>query len=185
MNGPSELIKSQIALLAGDDLEHEEEAQEVRRSIEACPQCRQHWVRLRGCVDVLDRVSRSNPAGPSASLWPEIESRLQRTVSVRQGKFNGWVPALSMAAACIALLLAGQMDGLPPQEMSSADHVVLFGGAVSPFVLGQPTPLPEAPADPSLFRIAPDSYSVVYPQRDAQFFPLPRNNLSGRVLFGR
>ncbi|MBA3316270.1 MAG: hypothetical protein M3552_06690 [Planctomycetota bacterium] len=127
MNGLSELVKNQIALLAGDDLENEQTA-DVRRSIESCPHCRQHWVRLRGCVDVLDRVGRSEGPVSGESLWPAVESRLQRTVSVRPGKFNGWVPALSMAAACIALLAAGQLDGVSPQEMSAADQAVLFSG---------------------------------------------------------
>jgi hypothetical protein len=118
MSGLNERAKRQIALLAGEDLE-DGQVEEARRSIELCPECRGHWVRVRGCIDVLDRVGKSAEPVPGSSLWPAIESRLRPTVVVRRPeRFNGWVPALSMAAACAALLLAGQLDGIAPQETS-------------------------------------------------------------------
>src|SRR5690606_36061208 len=48
---------------------------------------------------------------------PSIEKRLRPpAVMAAREDFNGWVPALSMAAACIALLIAGQMDGMAPSD---------------------------------------------------------------------
>jgi hypothetical protein len=116
MSGLNERSKRQIALLAGDDLEGESHA-EARRSVESCPDCRRHWVRVRGCLDVLERVGKSTAAAPETSLWPAVERRLPPLSAPRRlEKFNGWLPALSMAAACIALLVAGQMEGTPPQD---------------------------------------------------------------------
>jgi hypothetical protein len=171
MNGLNELVKCQIALLAGDDLEDEQTA-EVRRSIESCPHCRQHWVRLRGCVDVLERVGRSGEAVSGPSLWPAIESRLQRTVSVRPGKFNGWVPALSMAAACVALLVAGQMDGLAPPELAT-DQAVLFSGDVSTM-----PPLELRPREVRSVRRSPFEGALV-PSDVFNGFSLPRETRGG------
>lgn len=116
MSGLNERSKRQIALLAGDDLEGESH-EEARRSVESCPDCRRHWVRVRGCLDVLERAGKSAAAVPEESLWPAVERRLPPVSAPRRPeKFNGWVPALSMAAACIALLIAGQMEGTPPQD---------------------------------------------------------------------
>lgn len=180
MNGLSELVKNQIALLAGDDLEDEQTA-DVRRSIETCPHCRQHWVRVRGCVDVLDRVGRSEEPMSGESLWPAIESRLQRTVSVRPGKFNGWVPALSVAAACVALLVAGQMDGISPQEMSAADQAVLFSGNL--LNVGS-TPATQVRREvrgerfrESVFSVGGFPYDYLSPSDEN---PLPRRTADGR-----
>ncbi|HEX6987330.1 MAG TPA: hypothetical protein VF170_18275 [Planctomycetaceae bacterium] len=127
MSELNERARRQIALLAGDDLEGEP-AEEARRSIGACPECRRHWVRVRGCLDVLERVAKAAEPVPGPSLWPALESRLRPAVTVRRAeRFNGWVPALSMAAACIALLIAGQMDGVPAQDSAVADQEALAG----------------------------------------------------------
>lgn len=120
MNGLNERTKQRIALLAGDDLDDEEVA-EVRRLIIACPDCRQHWVRVQGCLDVLDRggALESEEVLKEPGLWPAISSRLRPSAaSSHRRKFNGWVPALSMAAACIAMLAAGQLDATWQQEGS-------------------------------------------------------------------
>ena len=118
MSGLHERARQQIALLAGDDLEGEE-LEEAQRSVESCPDCRSHLHRLRGCLDVLEHSGKSTGAVSGPSLWPAIESRLQPIAVRRADRFNGWVPALSMAAACIALLIAGQMDAVAPYDVSA------------------------------------------------------------------
>ena len=115
MSGINERTKRQIALLAGDDLEGVP-AEEAQRSVDSCPNCRGHWTRVRGCLDVLERVGKQAEPASGSSLWPVIEAQLCRPVVRAPERFNGWVPALSMAAACIALLIAGQMDARPPQD---------------------------------------------------------------------
>jgi len=111
----SEHAKRQIALLAGGDLDGDE-ALEVRRIIESSAEHRQQWIRCCGCLDVLEKTGSlvATPDGPS--LWPSIEARLRPSVVRRPEKFNGWIPALSLAAACIAVLVAGQMEGTASYE---------------------------------------------------------------------
>ena len=116
MSSLNERTKSRIALLASDDLE-EEEVGEVRQLIATCPQCRRHWVRVRGCLDILGRSGDADQVMDEPDLWPEIGSQVRSMHQrVDRDKFNGWVPALSMAAACIAMLVAGQMDATWRQE---------------------------------------------------------------------
>ncbi len=115
MSGLNERSRHQIALLAGDDLEGSL-AEEARRSVDSCPHCRGHWLRIRGCLGALERAGKGSSSLFEASLWPAIESRLTRPMPARPERFNGWVPALSMAAACIALLIAGQMEAPSPQD---------------------------------------------------------------------
>lgn len=120
MNGLNERTKRRIALLAGEDLgEDDDEAREVRRLIATCPVCRQYWMQILGCLDVLDRCdvsgeveASSQPSdNTSPGVWREIAPRLQGSkAKTRRRPFNGWIPALSMAAACVVMLVAGQMD---------------------------------------------------------------------------
>lgn len=115
MSGLNERTKRRIALLAGDDLEGED-VEEIRRLIASCPDCQRYWIRVRGSLDILER-SGSSTEQWKEELWPGMESRLRAAVApARPPKFNGWVPALSMAAACIAMLVAGQMDATWHQE---------------------------------------------------------------------
>jgi hypothetical protein len=165
MSGLNELMRSQIALLAGDDLEDDEQIREVRSSIESCPHCRQHWVRLRGCIDVLDRAGRSADGAAVPSLWPAIGSRLQKTSCVRRDRFNGWVPALSMAAACIALLIAGQMDTVSPQELPASDQAKLFGGQMG-LVVARPQPWEAPPTEGTILGLGSSRYDRMQPKRD-------------------
>lgn len=111
----SERAKKQIALLAGGDLDGEE-ALEVRRGIESNLEHRQQWIRCCGCLDVLEKSGSLIAAPEGPSLWPAIEARLRPAEIRRPEKFNGWVPALSVAAACIAVLVAGQMEGTTAPE---------------------------------------------------------------------
>lgn len=120
MNALNERTKRRIALLAGEDLDvDDEEARDVRRLIANCPECRRYWMRIRGCLDVLDRCDVTEDDGNSSDarggstpgVWREIEPRLHSlSAKSRRRTFNGWIPALGMTAACIAMLVAGQMD---------------------------------------------------------------------------
>ena len=153
MSSLNERTKSRIALLASDDLD-EEEVGEVRQLIASCPQCRRHWVRVRGCLDILGRSGDADEVMEEADLWPEIGSQVRLMHQrVDRDKFNGWVPALSMAAACIAILVAGQMDVTWRQEGNwPAQSEKLAGGnQQSPWM--------------------PISQEVVAPTRVKPFFP--------------
>ena len=117
--------KRQIALLAGGDLEVDE-LDEALHLIKTCPHCQDHWRHVRGSLDLLDRFGTSDPS-PTEELWPSVEDRLRASLAAsRPRKFNGWVPALSMAAACIFILAAGQMDVTWQQEGSWPAHSESF-----------------------------------------------------------
>ena len=142
MSGINERTRRRIALLAGDDLEGVD-AEETRQSVESCPNCRGHWTRVRGCLDVLERAGKRAEPAPMPSLWPAIEAQLNRPVVRAPERFNGWVPALSMAAACIALLIAGQKDVALPQDAVDGSW---------------------ATASPPVFRLPPDAQPGDDPQ---------------------
>jgi hypothetical protein len=74
--------------------------------------------------------------------------------------FNGWVPALSMASACIALLVAGQLDGVSPQDVAEAEssHAVLHDGRMPGFSVESVT-----------FPSRPGSFAPVVTPGDEQF----------------
>jgi len=160
MSGLNERSKRQIALLAGDDLEGLT-ADEARRSVESCPKCRGHWTRVRGCLDLMERAGKESEPVDGGSLWPALEARLTRPVVLRAERFNGWVPALSMAAACVALLIAGQMEAPPPQD--SGEFGFPAGRPIRSPMLSLATARPDRPEptsrpeDGNVFGSAPES----------------------------
>lgn len=157
MSRLNERSRRQIALLAGEDLEGVP-AEEARRSVESCPNCRGHWARVRGCLDLMERVAKEGAeAGDGASVWPALEARLSRPVVRGSDRFNGWVPALSMAAACIALMIAGQMEA--PLSEDPADIAFPVGRTITSPMLslaGNPHVRPEPAAPPLLDGVTPD-----------------------------
>lgn len=125
MSELNERTKRQIALLAGGDLEVEE-LDEALHLIKTCSHCQEHWRHVRGSLDLLDRFGTPE-LGQSEELWPAVETRLRASrAASNPRKFNGWVPALSMAAACILILAAGQMDVTWQQEGSWPSHSESF-----------------------------------------------------------
>lgn len=138
MSGLNERSRRQIALLASDDLD-KAQAEEARRSINSCPHCKGHWTRVRDCLDLLERAGKESAPVPDFSLWPAVESRLIPSSVRRLERFNGWVPALSMAAACIALLIAGQMESAP-QDFLDAESAPVSRINVSPVFLSEAGP---------------------------------------------
>jgi Zn-finger nucleic acid-binding protein len=136
MSGLNERSKRQIALLASDDLDAIQ-AEEARRSIDSCPHCRGHWTRVRGCLDLLERAGKESASVPDFSVWPAVESRLAPSSVRKPERFNGWVPALSMAAACIALLIAGQLESAP-QDFLDGESVPAPRVSVNPAFLPEP-----------------------------------------------
>lgn len=73
-------------------------AAELRQHIAGCPSCRQHWYGLQQSQRALR--SPQTEVVSRGSLWPGISARLPAR---REPSFNGWIPALAMAAACLAV----------------------------------------------------------------------------------
>jgi hypothetical protein len=77
--------------------------QVLMRLMEECP--------LR---DEGDEVSKR---AVEDSLWPSLCTRLVTLTSPRCDHFNGWIPAVTVAAVCLAMVLIAS----PPQMLSPQD----------------------------------------------------------------
>lgn len=133
--------KTEMALWVGDDLD-EASARQVERHVAVCPECRDALVALRQSQSVLQALAGSKHAGdvdaallkPASSnlvrlasdgfesLWPAVSRRLPGQSGARMRRFNGWLPAAAVMAACVAILVVtGQnavqyFDGPAPFE---------------------------------------------------------------------
>ncbi len=80
----------------------------LRRSLASCPQCRAHYEQLMHSQRALRLVQEDEGCLLTRSLWPELAPRLA-TRPVRepwQQRFRRQlVPAFSLTAACLALLM--------------------------------------------------------------------------------
>ena len=92
-----------IALLVGNDLDAPTQ-QQLERHLANCPHCRDHRHSLTATMQSL----QGDPLEPirTGSLWPRLEQQLARREAAWSGaRFNGWVPAMAVAAAWIVLLV--------------------------------------------------------------------------------
>lgn len=89
--------------------------EDLRRSLASCPQCRAHYEQLIHSQRALRLVQEDEACLLTRSLWPELAPRLT-TRPVRepwQQRFRRQlVPAFSLTAACLALLMVF-LDGRP------------------------------------------------------------------------
>jgi hypothetical protein len=140
--------QSDIALWAGDDLD-EAGLLSLRRHLDDCPECRcymeemQLLMRLVEECPLREEGDEASKRAVEDSLWPTLSTRLVSLSSPRSDRFNGWIPAVTVAAVCLAMvLIASPPAMLAPQAaplVSSADE--------------ESWPLPEASppiANPSL-----------------------------------
>ena len=100
--------QSDIALWAGDDLD-EAGLLSLRRHLEACPECRCYMQEMQLLMRLIDECplrEEGDEASKEAvedSLWPSLSTRLVTLSSRRSDHFNGWIPAVSVAAVCLAM----------------------------------------------------------------------------------
>jgi len=94
-----------IALSIGNDLDEQSE-RNVRRHLAVCPQCREYARSLRDSLKVLERSEKTPAERMHDSVWPDLSNRLRPADSGRRPeRFNGWMPALAVVAACVTLVL--------------------------------------------------------------------------------
>jgi len=94
-----------IALWIGNDLDEQSE-QDVRRHLAVCPQCREYAHALRTSLRVLEQSERMPGTQMHDSVWPDLSKRLRPAETRRRSeRFNGWMPALAVVAACLTLVL--------------------------------------------------------------------------------
>ncbi|MCA9074265.1 MAG: zf-HC2 domain-containing protein [Planctomycetaceae bacterium] len=135
-----------IALWAGHDLDDASEKEAVRRHMTACPDCRNHYRRMKGTLGVLEKADPPATYVSGDSLWPELASRISHTKnrpSTRQNPngLSGWMPMLAMTAACCVLLLVVNRQ---PQPQATGPIPKGTGIAVPSVMLteGPPVRLP-------------------------------------------
>ncbi len=96
--------RSQIALWIGDDLE-EPIRLEIERHLAFCPDCRDHWKRMKVSLQVLHDSGEFMLETPCDSVWPGLATRLQsvdrRSQAVASERL---VPAIAVIALCLAMI---------------------------------------------------------------------------------
>jgi len=112
--------QTDIALWAGNDLS-EIDCQSLQRHLEVCPKCRDYKAHMQAIMQVVDECplrDEADEASKSAvaeGLWPSLASRLVSLPTPRNDRFNGWIPAIAVAAVCLAMLMvASPQDAFPP-----------------------------------------------------------------------
>jgi hypothetical protein len=115
--------KTAIALWVGDDLDASS-VNDLQSHLAECPVCRDRWLDMRRSLDVLHRVETPiDDRGQSGNIWPSVAARILRRNQARQPQdFNGWVPALAVSAAClaIAVIITDLAPRSTPMESAAA-----------------------------------------------------------------
>jgi hypothetical protein len=98
--------KRQIALSVGKDLVQAAEA-ELQRHVSRCPDCRDHWRRMRDSVAVLQVYDASTSDPEIPSVWPRVRAQLQPAAEpvVLRPSF-GFAPAFAVVAACLIMYVS-------------------------------------------------------------------------------
>lgn len=127
--------QSEIALWVGGDLDDASIAA-LGQHLNRCPACDRVRLQMQRAMSALE----DQPAAESSlhdSIWPEVSKQLPQ--SLPQGdRFNGWLPAIAMAAVCCLMLTIATMtptnspalnsesaiNSTWEREQSSHDHYV-------------------------------------------------------------
>ncbi len=111
-----------IALWAGGDLD-EAGLLSLKRHLEVCLACRCYHEEMRFLMRLVDECPLREQADEASkravedSLWPTLATRLVSLPSPQSDRFNGWVPAVAVAAVCLAtVLIASPPQMLAPEE---------------------------------------------------------------------
>ena len=110
--------KAEIALWVGNDLDESTE-RSLKRHLSQCLSCRKHWRRMKATLRMLQEADEVPSATEVGSLWPRLSAALSAAddQNARRSRFNGWVPALAVAAACLAMIsLSNSTAPVEPQS---------------------------------------------------------------------
>lgn len=118
--------QSDIALWAGNDLD-EADLPSLQRHLEACPECREYQEQMHQLMQLVEECplreegDEASQAVVEDSLWPSLSTQLVSVRTSRSDHFNGWVPAVAVAAVCLAMvLIASPPQARGPQEAPQA-----------------------------------------------------------------
>lgn len=109
--------RSAIALWVGNDLDEHAE-RELRQHVEQCPQCRGFRHELEHSLQLLQESDSSaenvsHSQNLQDSIWPMLDVRIAARQSTATNRFNGWLPALAVSAACLMILAFAKNSSVP------------------------------------------------------------------------
>lgn len=159
-------------------------------------------MRLVDECPLRDEGDEASKRAVEESLWPSLSTRLVTLSSPRSDRFNGWIPAVTVAAVCLAMvLIASPPQMLSPQEApaysatdgeswpaSQATSAMRFS---SPLPRWQDRPIPTQPVDtrnqPGISRPHPieemlDSHPAFSELNGPIEFFLEKSHPSGPIL---
>jgi anti-sigma factor RsiW len=111
--------RRQLPLWIGGDLE-ERLALRVRLHVRNCPACAAAAEALRRAHGAVEQAASEPVPVEGDSLWPQIRP-LCRAESPRRSDVRGWLPAVSLAAACVAVVAAvAVLPSVPPPVVVDA-----------------------------------------------------------------
>ena len=111
--------QTDIALWAGNDLD-ETDRLSLQRHVEACPDCREYQAQMQALMRLVDecplreQADEASKSALSDSLWPSLSSHLVSLPFRNSDRFNGWIPAVAVAAVCLAMLMVASPQGTFP-----------------------------------------------------------------------
>ena len=132
-------IMQECALHAGSDL-NEPLPANVRQHLASCPACRESYKQLRKDVALLQKCESETDRDPDSSCWPALSQRLRTQRARRRSNdhVNGWIAAVSISVACMALFAMPLLEHQPTTPaamrgaMSELPGEFLFQPAVDP-----------------------------------------------------
>ncbi len=118
--------QSDLALLAGGDLEDEAAQCRVQSHLTVCQQCQVHFSNLTQTLEVLQSAAVIVPSNSRTHVWASVAERLpaNRRPSASE-RFNLWVPTTAIAAACAAMIFVTilQVDRMAPFSPQAVPQV--------------------------------------------------------------
>jgi hypothetical protein len=153
--------RSAIALWVGNDLDEQAEPA-LRQHVAQCSQCRCFRRELERSIQVLQEADGSAENAPRSpdlqdSLWPELDVRIAARQSAVTGRFNGWLPALAVSAACLMILAFSKNTPSPFAGHRPDDSFEALAGGDSP--LSRPV------QDRMLGNVPDETFLVPFPLR--------------------
>jgi len=126
--------KSEIALSVGNDLDKAAKRQ-LKQHLQACAPCHAHWKVMKRSLQVLQKRDDQAENSWHQSLWPILSLRLASRIKSQQAnKFNGWLPACAIVAACLLMVTVSVFY---PQPQSISTHprtIITHPASASPWM---------------------------------------------------
>ena len=94
----------------------------LRIHLEACPECRKYLEQMQALLHLVDNcplrdeADEASQAAVEDSLWPSLSTQLVSLPAPRHDRFNGWIPAVAVAAVCFAMVLVASPPQSPPPQ---------------------------------------------------------------------